>query len=427
MLQRTIAAALGLIAFDWLWGALTELVRLITTSLLSLPWVADGVRRMLQTLVIGGAGGTAVAAEFVVPLILAVAGAVLLALMLLRVGLEVIAALVYATGGLALGLSVSGGGARLLQAWTIAATAVFVLPVVWCVVFVCGAALMLDAGTSTSGGGFGDFVAQLYNIGAALVTFGIAIKLARAILGHAGTAMTGLAVGARFSGGGGRGLTPAMAGAGARGTPQSLARFSQRLRGSARGSAVGMARVGAFPVRHPVQAAAHARHPVQATQAAAQHVRTSTKDGAAAAGTGNRQHPEPGQGHQGGNGGSRSSNGQRSQPRSAPGDAAQAAGPMTRRAATTRPRRSDPASRPGTPPARSPVAPPVGTDRPAARPPATTTQSGADTPPPAHVEGAIPRTTAPAATAKAWRTARRVVAPARPSKKPTPKRDRKRP
>ena len=92
----------------------TELSRLLTSSLLGLPWVADGVERMLETLVIGGATGAAVAAEFVVPLMVMVAGAVLLGLLLVRVGLEVATALLYVLGGLVLGLSVTSFGRRLL-------------------------------------------------------------------------------------------------------------------------------------------------------------------------------------------------------------------------------------------------------------------------------------------------------------------------
>ena len=92
---------------------MTELSRLLTTGLLGLPWVADGVERMLETLVIGGATGSAVAAEFVVPLMIMVAGTVLLGLLLVRVGLEVATALLYVLGGLvlgALGHERSGGG-----------------------------------------------------------------------------------------------------------------------------------------------------------------------------------------------------------------------------------------------------------------------------------------------------------------------------
>lgn len=382
ILERTLAAAIGLIAFDWAWGAMTELVRLITTSLLSLPWVADGVERMLETLVIGGAAGTTVAAEFVVPLLLAVAGAVLLALMLLRVGLEVVAAIVYATGGLALGLSVSGVGARLLQAWIVAATAVFVLPVLWCVVFVCGAALMLDAGTTSPGGGFGSFVAQLYNIGAALVTFGIAIRLAKATLGRAGSAITGLAAVSRMSGGQSRGARPPMAAAGIGTAPQSLTRFSQGLRGGMRGAAVGAARVGAFPIRHPGMAASQARHPVQAGRAAAEHVRSSAQQGAEA---------------------SRSRQAEPEAPRRHREDAS---------------RHQRRASRDSSPPA----VPPRRDGRPDGRPPSTrgtapaTDQRRANPAVEEQAPVAPPvRSTADRTSADAWRTARRVVAPSRRS------------
>jgi hypothetical protein len=387
VLERTLAAALGLIAFDWLWGSATELVRLVTRSLLSLPWVADGVERMLEALVIGGATGTAVAAEFVVPLLLAIAGAVLLALMLLRIGLEVIASLVYVTGGLALGLSVSGAGARLLQAWTVAATAAFVLPVLWCVVFVCGAALMLDADTGEGGGGFGGFVAQLYNIGAALVTFGVAIKLARATLGHAGTAITGLAAASRISGRAG-GRPPIAAGAAPVSAPQSLARFSQSLRGGVRGAAVGAARVGAFPLRHPVSAASYVRRPVQASRAAAEHVASSARAGAAgAAATDRSEDRQPAA----------------RQRRSAPTNRAADPAPRPGRASTGRsagapdgppPATSRPGRTPRAPEGRS-VAPPDAGGA-ATRPPALTSAPSADR-----------------AVADAWRTTRRVAAPAR--------------
>ena len=100
--------------------------------------------------------------------------------------------LVYVLGGLALGVSVTGFGRRLLAAWLVSAGAVALLPVLWAVVFVTGAALMLD--TSTVGGpGFAGFVAQLYNVAAALAVFAVAIKLARALLGQAGGAIHRLA------------------------------------------------------------------------------------------------------------------------------------------------------------------------------------------------------------------------------------------
>ena len=294
VLQRVIAAGIGLLAFEWLWGALTHLVGLITTGLLSLPWVATGIERMLETLVIGAGAGSAVAAEFVIPLILVVAGGALLALLLLRIGLEVVAALVYAIGGIAIGLSPSSFGHRLLQAWLFAATAVFVLPVLWTIVFVCGAALMLDSGPSAGRGGFGSFVAQLYNVGAALVVFMVAIKLAKGTMVHAGGAITGLAGSARLGGGrssgggaaGGRGVV----GWAAKATPASVASFSQRLRGGLRGGAAAAGRAASFPVRHPVrsaQAASYpARRPVQATQEAAGGLRDALSGGAVSAAAG---------------------------------------------------------------------------------------------------------------------------------------------
>ena len=135
----------GLLVYDWAWGALVRLSRLLTDALLGLPWVADGVERMFETLLIGGAAGTAVAAEFVIPLLVLFAGGALLALLLMHVGPGVVTSLVYVLGGLALGASVMPFGRRLLAAWLVAVGAVVVLPLLWSVVFVTGAALMLDA------------------------------------------------------------------------------------------------------------------------------------------------------------------------------------------------------------------------------------------------------------------------------------------
>ena len=44
VLARVITAGVGLLVYDWAWGLVTELSRLVTSGLLGLPWVADGVR-----------------------------------------------------------------------------------------------------------------------------------------------------------------------------------------------------------------------------------------------------------------------------------------------------------------------------------------------------------------------------------------------
>jgi hypothetical protein len=281
LVGRAVAAAVALLAYDWAWGVLVRLVRLITDALLGLPWVADGVERMLETLLIGGAAGTAVAAEFVVPLLVAVAGGALLGLLLVHVGLEVVCALVYALGGLVLGLAGTGFGRRLLAGWLVAVSAVVVLPVLWSLVFVVGAALMLDSGQAP-GGGLGAFVAQLFNVAAALAVFWLAIKLALGVFRQANGAITGLAgpgsavagrgAGARASGG------PGAGGLARNATPAGLARFSQSVRSGTRSA--GLAAM--TPVRHPAQAAravgGAVRHPVQATRQAAGGLRNALAD-----------------------------------------------------------------------------------------------------------------------------------------------------
>ena len=202
LLARVLAAAVGLVLYDWAWGVLVRLVKLVTDGLLGLPWVADGIERMLETLLIGGAGGAAVAAEFVIPLMVLFAGGTLLGLVLVHVGLMVATSLVYVLGGLVLGLSVTSFGRRLLAAWLLAATAVVVLPVLWAVVFVTGSALMLDAQPAAGGGGFGGFVAQLFNVAAAAGTFFVAIKLALAVFRNATGAITGITSAGPTGGGG---------------------------------------------------------------------------------------------------------------------------------------------------------------------------------------------------------------------------------
>jgi hypothetical protein len=277
ILGRVITAGVGLVVYDWAWGVVTELSRLLTSGLLGLPWVADGVERMLETLVIGGASGSAVASEFVIPLLVLVAGATLLGLLLLRVGLEVATALLYVLGGLALGLSVTGFGRRLLSAWLLAAGAILLLPLLWSAVFVTGAALMLDAGDTGGHGGFASFVAQLYNVAAALAVFAIAIKLAQLTFKSAGGAIGGL-VATPTTSGGGAAAPRGSAGAGRlqalaqNATPAGLARFSSSLRGGLRGAA-------SYPGRHPVRSAQAVsyplRRPVQATREAAAGLSTA--------------------------------------------------------------------------------------------------------------------------------------------------------
>ena len=281
-----LVAGIGLVIYDWAWNMATRLVGLLTDAILGLPWVADGVRRMLQSLLIGGATGSAVAAEFVVPLIVLAAGGALLALLLVRVGLDVAGALIYVSGGLALGLSVTTFGRRLLTGWLIAAAAIVILPVLWSIVFATGAALMLDAGSSSGHGGLGTFVTQLYNVAAALTVFAIAIKLASAVFRHATNAITTVAATPITAG---RGAGGATAPGGAQrlaqnATPAGLARFSQHVRGGISRGAVAGARAALLAVRNPAAAAGAAGGTVRSTQQAAGRLRdtmASSQPGAA--------------------------------------------------------------------------------------------------------------------------------------------------
>ncbi|MDA0167164.1 hypothetical protein OM076_43290 [Solirubrobacter ginsenosidimutans] len=291
ILQRAFTAGFGLLTYDWAWGVLTRLSRLLTDALLGLPWVADGVERMLETLLIGGAAGTAVASEFVIPLLIACAGAALLGLLAIRVGLEVVTALVYVLGGLALGASVTPFGRRLLSAWMLAAGAILLLPLLWTAVFVTGAALMLDA-QPAGGSGFVGFVAQLYNVVAALAVFALAIMLAKGVFRQALGAINSVALtptSVRPAG-----LQRGAAAERTRGlttnaTPAGLARFSQQLRGGSQRAAVAGTTAATSAVRHPLTmlrgAGAATRRQVQTTRTGADALRLAmSRPGLAALG-----------------------------------------------------------------------------------------------------------------------------------------------
>ena len=151
------------------------------------------------------------------------------------------------------------------------------LPLLWTIVFAAGAALMLDAGTATGKGGLAAFVAQLYNVAAALAMFGIAIKLAQGVMRRAHSGIGALGAAGPLPGGG-RGL-----GGGARdpgADRQDAAEPRHVLPGDPRAHGQRRRRGRAsshFPVRHPVRAAQAvsypARRPVQATREAADGLR----------------------------------------------------------------------------------------------------------------------------------------------------------
>jgi hypothetical protein len=291
VVQRAFVAGFGLLIYDWAWGVLTRLSRLLTDALLGLPWVADGVEKMLQTLLIGGASGTVVATEFVIPLVIAAAGAALLGLLTIHVGLEVVTAIVYALGGLVFGASVTALGRRLLAGWLLAAGAVVLLPVLWTIVFVTGAALTLDA-EPAGGSGFAGFVAQLYNVVAALAVFAVAILLTKGVFRQALGAINAVALapaGAGARGGSATSTAGRSRGLADNATPAGLVRFSQQLRrGAIRGAFAGAAGA-ATTIRHPVTSMRGAQgalgRQVQATRAGADTLRQAmSRPGAAALG-----------------------------------------------------------------------------------------------------------------------------------------------
>ena len=206
ILLRIAGAGVLLALYDTVWYAVTKVTGLITGAILSLPWVAKGTERMLEFLLIGGGAGTAVAAEFIVPLLMLFAAIAFLGVLLLKIGLTVLAAVLYASGGLVVGLSPSAIGRRLLTAWGIALGSVAVIPILWAIIFAAASALTLDAASPTAAARAGapKLISQLFLGAAALAAFWMALSVGKAALGSARSAISSLSGSGSGGGGGGK-------------------------------------------------------------------------------------------------------------------------------------------------------------------------------------------------------------------------------
>ena len=273
ILLRIVGAGVLLALYDTVWYALTRLTGLITGAILSLPWVEQGTEQMLEFLLIGGGAGTAVASEFIVPLLMLFAAIAFLGVLLLKIGLTVLAAVLYASGGLVVGLSPSSIGRRLLTAWAIALASIAVIPVLWAIIFATASALTLDAASPSDAARAGAprLISQLFLGAAALAAFWMALSVGKAALGSARSAISTLS-GPGGGGSGGVRAPTAVAGAGGARAPAaaSLQTFARNVRkpaiavagglsgaGQLAGAAIGR-RGGASPVSGAADAAARA-------------------------------------------------------------------------------------------------------------------------------------------------------------------------
>ena len=241
ILLRIVGAGVLLALYDTVWYAVTKLTGLITGAILSLPWVAKGTERMLEFLLIGGGAGTAVASEFIVPLLMLFAAIAFLGVLLLKIGLTVLAAVLYASGGLVVGLSPSAIGRKLLTAWAIALGSIAVIPILWAIIFAAASALTLDAASPSDAARSGapKLISQLFLGAAALAAFWMALSVGKAALGSARSAISSLS----GSGGGGAGgklssVAPSAA-AGRVRAPAALQGFSRSVRSPAAAAASG--------------------------------------------------------------------------------------------------------------------------------------------------------------------------------------------
>ena len=139
---RVISVAVGLLSYTWLWAQAVALTNQVTKAILGFPVVVSGIHRMFEVLI----AGVALGGLPLVGLIVMAAGAIqLLLLIFVKVVLILAGALVYATGGLMIGLAPLERGHAVARAWLSLAIALFALSVIWATVFAIAAVLINDA------------------------------------------------------------------------------------------------------------------------------------------------------------------------------------------------------------------------------------------------------------------------------------------
>ena len=200
VLGRVVIAAAWLAFYVWGWQSITHFSGLVSNGVLSLPWVDDGVQKLMGGLALVS-GSLGPISEFAVLVLGFFVGLALIALLVMKIGLLVITAFLFAIGGLIGALYPLPFGRKLVGGYVIAVVAVVALPALWAVVFALAAALMVDA-HNAGGGGFNAFIAQFWVLGASLATFALALKLGFSAFGFASSTITSFTAGALLGGAG---------------------------------------------------------------------------------------------------------------------------------------------------------------------------------------------------------------------------------
>jgi hypothetical protein len=203
VLGRVVIAAAWLAFYVWGWQSITHFSGLVSSGVLSLPWVDDGVGKLMGGLALVS-GSLGPISEFAVLVLGFFVGLALIALLVMKIGLLVITAFLFAIGGLIGALYPLPFGRKLVGGYVIAVVAVVALPALWAVVFALAAALMVDA-HNAGGGGFNAFIAQFWVLGASLATFALALKLGFSAFGFASSTITSFTAGALLGGAGSAG------------------------------------------------------------------------------------------------------------------------------------------------------------------------------------------------------------------------------
>ncbi|HMS71417.1 MAG TPA: hypothetical protein PKB03_00135 [Baekduia sp.] len=250
VLRAWATALFGIVLFRWAWGEGVAVTNAITELILTQPGVASGLTGLVAVV-----GGTSIASSggLVLPLLMIVAVIVFIGLLAAKTMLLIVGALVYVTGQFAFALRVWPAGPAILKAWSSLATAVFLIPLAWTLIFAVGGVMIVDALRAGAGGVIELNVGQVFQAWmlaiAAIMTIIAAIKAAQAIFGMAKMAplalISSMGSGTILSSGGagrssaGSGKTTDLPlGAGSAGqAAQSLRSNSERSMDSANGEA----------------------------------------------------------------------------------------------------------------------------------------------------------------------------------------------
>ena len=203
---RTLVIATGLLSYTYIWRQLAAISNQLTSLILGVPAVTEGIQKLFTFIVTGGA---LVGFQFVGLLVMAAAAIALLMMLFLKVIVILVGALVYAIGPLMLAIAPTERGEAIARGWLTIAIGLFVLPVLWATVFAVSALLINDSGGAAviiaTSGTLGKLLGGLVLALAGIAGFWLNIKLtkaAAAVMGGQVSAMLALASSSRHAGGG---------------------------------------------------------------------------------------------------------------------------------------------------------------------------------------------------------------------------------